>query len=484
MAYSVPSYQEISHFRAPYKDSVAGFGDSGAVVMQTREAAAPSLPLVAKSPAFVAAKPSDQLGARFLSNLQKPSAVPAMLQGSGLAVGLKEFKAERAKFLLKRKTIRLPKNQVAEHVRILSNMLDDQANFSLRGFDKRLWPLTAVPTWDQLWRRKAVILLAKDSVFRNQFREYLATLIRSVDAADADLVVSMFFKSLKDSAQGFAVDAVPLKMKWKGFTKTFDFDPSAVDEIVKRNLAQGPQGRVFQTRAEADQFASEWSRLPQYRDKQYAVVNPASVWGLYSEVAIEDALKSDVASQRALLAAQRAAIVVKAVADAKRLAVAVPVETLKVVADAQKEKAKADAALASQDASADAKLAKAQADNAALRQSLEDIKEELASQGQPKAAVKLPSGEVIQPLTEPPAFIPEALPFPPKDADDLPVPKNAKNQVVDPKKLVPTGDTAKDEANVKADIKAAGADKPNLVPYAIGVVALGALAFVALKPRA
>jgi hypothetical protein len=458
MTYSVPGYDEISHFRAPYKDSMMGFGAGPAVEVKT-EAATPLTAAAAVSSGAMVTKVADVTYKPVLKASEVLATSTAVRPSKTVTGFAPHPDATKAIGSVMNRKPRAFSSEVKQQVDHFVKLLDDEANFALRGPDPRLWPLKAVPSFDQLWRTKAAILVNRDSRWHKAFKEQLATFLRNRDALDAALIVPQLYKAIFQRSIG-----------WTTAAKL----PTAAQR--KLELAMGPASRVFATEKEAVAHFSQPSVTAFVMgvalaslDAKVAKVRQVSVWGIHTQIAVEDALKADEAEQRKLYSYQRVAVAVKAAMDAKRKGIRVEKAVFAKIAKLKLEDEKSDKALKDQLLKSEQALAKAKDENAALKVSVEDMKTMIAK-------------EEVAPSAEKPPVPP--APAIPASADALPVPKTGAGDLPDPTKLRATGDSAKDQKEVDADIKAAGVEPMNVTPYLIGAGIVGALAFVALRPKA
>ena len=425
MNYTVPGYTEISHFRAPYKDSMMGFGAAPAQAATQVQVATQAVSLVPPLPLL-------------------PAPVRAAL-----------FKSAQA-----RKPRPLPLGDIQKNVTYFVGLLNKfsdaavQAQVPAALRHQAFLEGRRIPTpWNARQNMNLAILIDRNHAWHKAFKQQIAELIRSHEKLETMFLAGAIWKRVQAEAMGYTIDL-----------------PG------DNRRRSGPLSEVFETKAEAEAhfarpemkglFANILGSLPKPKIKF------VSAWRSIGSAMAKLALDSDVLEGNKLFRLQRLAILYKAVADKKKLALtqAAPPVTkaeLQVAADAKKDLDKADAELkAALKKSVDG-LEAAKQENLALKVSIEDLKSLTARE----AAL-------------PPNIVPPPPPPVIKAPDDLPVPKNAKGEVPNPDALVASGDSAKDAKEVQADIVAAGLDKPNYLPYLAGAGVLGALAFLVLRPKA
>lgn len=443
MNYTVPGYTEISHFRAPYKDSMMGFGAAPAQAATQVQVATQAVSLVPPLPLL-------------------PAPVRAALLKSAQA----------------RKPRPFPLGDIQKNVNYFVGLLNTFSVAAIRAQvpaairAQALRDGVVVPVeWNARQNMNLAILFDRDHAWHKAFKKQIAELIRSHEKLETMYLADALWKALKAEAMGYTIDL-----------------PG------DNRRRHGPLSQVFKTKAEAEaHFASPegkglLAKMLGLAPTPYVIgpkpkIKFVSAWNVLALGMLKLRLDSDVLEGDKLFRLQRLAILYKAIADKKKLALtqAAPPVTkaeLQVAADAKKELDKADAELkAALKKSVDG-LEAAKQENLALKVSIEDLKSLTAREA---ALPPGSSGEQGQ------LFIAPTAPPPPvvvKAPDDLPVPKNAKGEVPNPDALVASGDSAKDAKEVQADIVAAGLDKPNYLPYLAGAGVLGALAFLMLRPKA
>lgn len=445
MNYTVPGYTEISHFRAPYKDSMMGFG------------ADPSAQGMAATKVQVAT--------------QAVSLVPPMVVAGNASASANLANLALSQIGKKRKPRVFHLGDIQKNVTYFVGLLNKFADAAVQDRfpaairHQAFLEGRRIPTpWNALQSMNLAIICDRNHAWHKAFKQQIAELIRSHDKVQTMFLANAIWKALEAEAMGYTID-LP-------------------DDNRRRS---GPLSEVFETKAEAEAhfarpeikglFAKIFGSLPKPKIKF------VSAWRSLGSAMAKLRLDSDVLEGWKLFQMQRLAIAFKAIADKKKLALtqmAPPVTKaeLQVVADAKKELDKSDAELkAALKKSVDG-LEAAKQENLALKVSIEDLKSLTARE----AALPPDSSREQGQLT----IAPTAPPPPPviKAPDDLPVPKNAKGEVPNPDALVASGDSAKDAKEVQADIVAAGLDKPNYLPYLAGAGVLGALAFLVLRPKA
>lgn len=503
MTYSVPRYTEISHFRAPYKDSLMGLGRSEEFDVEdevflaprtapvTTRAPAPassSMPVYASATAPVYASPSP-VTTRAPAPPKQPSPLPvtspvttrapAVVSASspGYAVAAQTpsslkpikltpsfvaaFLAKQKKSAAKKPLRILPTADIQKNVVYFLSELDKQAKavFKSKG---------VAPNWDELQRQKLAILIDRKSAWHKTFKLQIAKLLRGHSAYQAKLFASAIVKAAKKESMGYTADLPGIK--------------------VPGRLLFGPAGRVFPTKPEAAKFFAKTETKTYFIQvfgitvskfwKSTTKVPPlkvASAWSRWGDPIAKLSLDADVLEMEKLHRFQIVAAAMKGVIEKKKSAIyqvvpAAQKEALTVVVDAKKDLEKADAELKAALKRAEAELEAAKQDNQSLKVLIEDLKSFTAR-------------EELAPQFYVPPPAPPAVPVP---QDSLPVPLNDKGEVPNPDKLVATGDSLKAQTEVEADIVAAGLDKPNYLhylPYLVGAGALAAVAVIASRPR-
>lgn len=442
MPYTVPGYTEISHFRAPYKDSMMGFGaNPTSAIVTTR----------AESPSYTAAPGS-------------ASAMPRSIVNLTPKVGADILKSTAWTKAVEKKLRPMPIGDLTKNVNYFVHLLNMYARYALTGqFVIRLGgPSVAEPEWDAVEHKKLAILIDRHNEWHKVFKRQIAELLRNHEAFQVKLIASSILREAKEQSMGYTIDLSGTKI------------PGAA--------LLGPVGRVFKTKSEAEKFFARVETKAvlikflgqQVGEKAYSTktiipkIKRASAWHILGESMAKVSLDADVFEMEKLFHLQRYATAIHAVAAKKKLAVtaaapAVKKEELKVVADAKKDLDKADAELKAALKKAEASLEGAKQENLALKVSIEDLKSMTTRDA--AAPLSLP--------VEPPMVV--------RSGDALPVPRNEKDEVPDPDKLVAAGDSAKDEKEVHADIVAAGLDKPNYLPYIVGAGALAGIALLAFR---
>ena len=456
MPYTVPGYTEISHFRAPYKDSMMGFGAAPELATSASSSSLSPVPSKsAESPSYTAAA--------LVPSSAPPLPSPKRIVGLTPKVAAAVLESTAWTKSVEKKLRPLPVGDLTKNVNFFVGLLNMYAQYALTGKFVRLGgPPVPAFDWDALQHKKLAILINRDNEWHKVFKKQIAELLRSHESFQAKLIASAILREAKEQSMGYTID-LPVA------------GPAMLTAV----------GRVFKTKAEAEQFFARTETKSvaikmlgvTVAGKAYSTktvvpkIKRVSAWHILGEAMAKVSLDADVFEGEKLFHIQRYATAVQAVADKKKLAVtaaAPPVkkEELKVAADAKKDLDKADAELKAAIKKAEAGLEAAKQENLALKVSIEDLK---AMTTRDAAA---------------PPVLPAEPPMVVRAADALPVPKNEKGEVPNPDKLVATGDSAKDEKEVQADIVAAGLDKPNYLPYLVGAGVLGALAFLVLRPKA
>lgn len=414
--YKVPSYTEISHFRAPYKDSMMGFGAMGSGKMMG----------ALKGQSAAASSPSSQAAGAASRGSAGAS------KGALGPIGKKVGGDRKAPAGTQEKQQKATSKDIEDQATYLSGLLWVDVNYALLGPDQRTWGYQAPPAFSKRVATANALIANPDSNWRKSFRTHLLKLLKTFREEDVAAIAKKTLEKLERSTSGFAfrpkitgtaldpaVSAIGASryVSEQRFKAVAAFNDAAPETIVtglppgtgllagldygaetKRLLARAQNTPdLYESPADASNLTPvcqhvDFKNFPilkgkvkphctvfskQRPEEAYYKTGPQwkletfSSWPLSQKLAFEDAFKADVASAVStfqLQQKQKKVSLIAGAAGAKKGAAG------KVALDAASEaerKAKAAADLASQKASES--LAKAQAENQLLRDEIAQL---------------------------------------------------------------------------------------------------------------
>lgn len=342
--YKVPSYTEISHFRAPYKDSLMGFGAGPAA------GPGPSVSVASLSAG----------GTKVVTGTTGISAkgAPAPKLASG--------KATPATSKPKIPTIPISASEVDKQAEYLRNDLTYLVNVAAYGPDPRLWQYKPQIAFSKRWALASAMLTDAGSQFRKDVRSAMTKLLRTYERSSVRAVIPAVFKRILADSMGWTFQSV--------ITGTA-LDPKAAlagSKSIPKMWATESEAAATGVTAVTGQKPIKVSILP-----------------VPTQLAIEDALVADYAKARATVSLFGAS---GAVAGA---------------VEKQAAKAEQKAATEAQKKADDA-LAKAKKENADLKQMLEDAKDAIRQPPAEPVVPPTPEVEPVVPEPPPEAKLPVA----------------------------------------------------------------------------
>jgi len=431
--YKVPSYTEISHFRAPYKDSMMGFG------------ALPGAKLAGALPGSSA--PSSPTS-KTSSSAPRGDAGPTKIGGAPRFGGSKDRTPPVG---LQEKQQKATEKDIEDQATYLAGLLWVDVNFALLGPDQRTWGYQAQPAFAKRISTANALIADPNSAWRKAFREHLLKLLKTFKEEGVQAIATRTLAKLEKSTSGVAFrpkvtgtaldpmvsavganryvteqrlkaiaafnDAAPETVVM-GLPQSFPGTPAAYAADTTRLLARAQSTpKLYESAAEASNltpvcqhvdtskggmgaqmgmvkkpkpfctvFSKQRPEEVYYKTGPHWKIETFSSWPLSQKLAFDDAFKADFASAVSTFQLQQKQ---KKVALAYSAAIAKKGASGRVAVDAASEAEKKAKAVADEAAKKAAdSLAKAQAENQLLRD------------------------EVAQLLAKPPA-LPPTLPEPP-----------------------------------------------------------------------
>lgn len=345
MSYRVPAYADISHFRAPYKNSLMGLGAAA-----YSASSASSASTVTPQPSVAEARPAPA----------SYQAVPSASKGNPGTVAIPPRPA-------------MSKADVKSNVAYLVNLLNFEANVSLLGKDPYYWPTnqkalediwssragsmspfssdgkaspsdvkraSSDPKFAQAlslkldkWPTKTALLLDANSSFRKQFRAFLLNLMKKYEKKSSAAVSSSLFSQLRDLGKveyssGGKVDYwTQSAAAAVNFALQADYTSASKSEAVMRNWSAIQAQKAAAAKAS---FAMAARKLAAERTAARAAAAKAAAKAAATDAAAKEAAAkasadatSAAAAADAAKAAQVAAADKAAAADAAAKAAAV-----------------------------------------------------------------------------------------------------------------------------------------------------------------
>lgn len=169
----VPMYTEISHFRAPYKDSLMGLGALLGKIPVATKASAPSKASASRSPRVEAAASIVASKRPIASNVvEKPQKASS--------------------------------SDIENHATYLAGLLWVDVSYALLGSDPRTWGYQTQPTFSKRVGTANALIADPNSGWRKAVRAYLLKLAKTFVADDVKAVAMRTLKMLEKSTSGFA----------------------------------------------------------------------------------------------------------------------------------------------------------------------------------------------------------------------------------------------------------------------------------------
>lgn len=350
----VPMYTEISHFRAPYKDSLMGFGRSDAASstsVSRASVASDGRVTVTTGSAGVSAKgASPKIG---VSTTKAPPAPPVVAQKPPI-----------------------PSLELDRNAEYSLNNLVYLVNIAAYGPDPRLWQYKPKISFSQQWSIASAAMVDSKSQWRKDFRTSILNLMRSYEESSVLKAGLIAFNRILKASYGWSLPSLIAGTA---------LDPAAA--VAGATAASKTIPQVWATREEAIAAAGTSGQLPV----------EVSTIPVPTQIAIQDALVADCHGMKAFLANFVAGVKKAAGKKGKGSG------KLSAADERASDQAKKDADTASK--RAEDSLAKAKQENESLKQALEDMKASL--QQEPPAPIAPP--EIGVPPSVPPVAPPPDL---------------------------------------------------------------------------
>lgn len=184
--YKVPSYTEISHFRAPYKDSMMGFGalPGGKLAGALPGSSAPSSPTSKTS-----------------SSAPRGDAGPTKIGGAPRFGGSKDRTPPVG---LQEKQQKATEKDIEDQATYLAGLLWVDVNFALLGPDQRTWGYQAQPAFAKRISTANALIADPNSAWRKAFREHLLKLLKTFKEEGVQAIATRTLAKLEKSTSGVA----------------------------------------------------------------------------------------------------------------------------------------------------------------------------------------------------------------------------------------------------------------------------------------